>query len=260
MTRKDVQGELAKSTSRRVPSFRGWDLRGADLSGLHLSRSDFRGADCTGVDFTGAQMLKVNFEGADLRGAVYSVEQFGLFCGVVPSAAGRQHVPNAVWEEVLPRDPEVRRRLVEFLEAGGEGPVSITCRRFEAPVRTREDVLDALGRGAPGVFLQWDLTGADLSGLDLRGSEFPGSVLLGADLRGADLTGAKLAFAVVHPRQLLDSRAVDYGELAGGGREALWDEVLPSDPDSRRLAEELLADWSGTIREALVAVEALRAA
>ena len=140
MTRKDVQGELAKSTSRRVPSFRGWDLRGADLSGLHLSRSDFRGADCTGVDFTGAQMLKVNFEGADLRGAVYSVEQFGLFCGVVPSAAGRQHVPNAVWEEVL------------------------------------------------------------------------------------------------------------------------WDEVLPSDPDSRRLAEELLADWSGTIREELVAVEALRAA
>ena len=140
MTRKDVQGELAKSTSRRVPSFRGWGLRGADLSGLHLSRSDFRGADCAGVDFTGAQMLKVNFEGADLRGAVYSVEQFGLFCGVVPSAAGRQHVPNAVWEEVL------------------------------------------------------------------------------------------------------------------------WDEVLPSDPDSRRLAEELLADWSGTIREALVAVEALRAA
>ena len=37
--------------------------------------------------------------------------------------------------------------------------------------------------------------------------------------------------------------------ILGGLRRSFW-----------RLAEELLADWSGTIREALVAVEALRAA
>lgn len=53
-----------------VTSFRGADLRGAQLVGLDLRGVDFSGANAAGASFEGSRLDRAIFRGADLDGAV----------------------------------------------------------------------------------------------------------------------------------------------------------------------------------------------
>lgn len=164
-------------------------------------------------------------------------------------------------------------------------------------VMSRGDVVGVLRPARPAFpcFRGWDLVGADLSGLDLGGCSFvgadlrgvdfrgsdlsgaslgtaclvgadlggavlDGAVLRGADLAGADLSGVSLFGAVLEPWQLLDVRGLGPHVVGSGVPGRVWRELLPSEAGARGLVEELLVDWEGTVREALVVGRALRSA
>lgn len=125
----------------------------------------------------------------------------------------------------------------------------------------------------PNYFADVDFSGHDLRGLDLGDFDFTGADLSGADLTGAnlsfadlgsaDLTGAQFARAnlfnsIVVPEQLLTARGLSPKSLEQRLSRATWNKVLPDDPDTRKLCEELLDDWDGTLQEAIDTAELLR--
>lgn len=138
-----------------------------------------------------------------------------------------------------------------------------------------ERALSKVTRHCPHYFADVDFSGHDLRGLDLGDFDFTGADLSGADLTGAnlsfadlgsaDLTGAQLARAnlfnsIVVPEQLLPARGLSPKSLEQRLSRATWNKVLPDDPGTRKLCEELLEDWDGTLQEAITTAELLRRA
>lgn len=119
---------------------------------------------------------------------------------------------------------------------------------------TRSDVFSELAhfrrRGNHPCFRQWNLSGALLYDLDLSRSD-----LTGADLTGADLTRVFLHAARYQPEQLLNARGLDPSCRRHGIPDDVWDQLLPADPGARNLTLTLLADWEGTLREAIETAE-----
>lgn len=66
-TREDVVEALQ---TINFPSFAGWNLRGADLSGLDLHLCSFCDADLRDVDFSDAILAGANLKGANILGVI----------------------------------------------------------------------------------------------------------------------------------------------------------------------------------------------
>ena len=137
--------------------------------------------------------------------------------------------------------------------------------------------VDLTGATLAGVDLTYAaLTRANLAGADLTDSHLTRSWLrdadltrttlthawlcdvdlTGATLRGVDLTNAWLEDAELTTQQLLDTRGLR--PWRHGLTQGTWDELLPANPEHRRLVEHLLNDgWDGTLREAIETVEGL---
>lgn len=69
-TREDVirNATIARAEGY-LPSFRCWDLRGVDLSGLSLVRGNFDCADLSGANLTGADLHAADLHGTTLQDA-----------------------------------------------------------------------------------------------------------------------------------------------------------------------------------------------
>lgn len=239
------------------------DLSGIDFSGADLATVQFYSVDLSGANFTGAKLDHTMFSACDLSGATYSPEQMLGALGFAPSQSPPEGLPSEVWDQILPQDPTARKRVVGFLEADPSltgFTVQKAINLAAMPVRTRADVLAELAiipEGTEPCLWGWDLTGADLSGLDLSAMNITHAVLTGADLRGATLREYNLLGVKVAPGQLLDVKGLAEDYPFSLPYEDLWDEVMPEDPDRRKVLDIILDGWEGTLREALVYMEGI---
>ena len=106
----------------------------------------------------------------------------------------------------------------------------------------------------------WDLTGLNLDDTNLQGANLREANLTDTNIEGANLTNANLRDSAYYPTQLLPTRGLDPDTGDHGIPPHIWDELLPTDPTTRELLEELLQDWDGTLQEAIATAELLHTA
>lgn len=141
----DLSGaDLSNVLNLAWVEFKGVDLAGADLSGADFTATNFTNVDLSGarmkgaklhaanlysVDLSGADLTDADLDDADLRyanisGALFTGARFGEAEIDYPSlmdargldpGCSRHELPLWAWEEVLPKEPDVRRFTEAFL-------------------------------------------------------------------------------------------------------------------------------------------------
>lgn len=152
--------ELRPDGDRGSCDFSGWDLAGADLSGLRLENVNFSRAD-----LAGANLQSASLRGANLTGAILSNADLGA-----------ANLCNAYLGGAILCDANLERAwLTDALLNGAD---------LSGAVLSRATLVGA------------ELYGARLVHADLRGARLNGAGLIDVDLSGASLAGALVRDAV----------------------------------------------------------------
>jgi uncharacterized protein YjbI with pentapeptide repeats len=176
-------------------------LRGRDLAGAFLARTDLRRADFTGAELSGA-----NFRDAKLRGA-----QFG--CPLVRVEHGEKslsqctNLNNAIFDGADLRGAYMRQASLQNASLLG---VSLDEANLEGALLQGALFKDS----SMAKINMWkaNLTGAkfensDMSGARLAAATLAGTILHNVTLRGGDLTDAKLLAPALINVNVLDVKA-----------------------------------------------------
>jgi uncharacterized protein YjbI with pentapeptide repeats len=170
----------------KIPQQVTVSLRGRDLAGAFLARTDLRKADFTGAELSGA-----NFRDSKLNGALFG-------CPLVRVEHG---------EKSLSRCTTLNNSILDGADLSGAymRQASLQNASLQGTKLGKVNLEGALLQGA--LFKDSDLAGADMESANLTGAKIEnsdvsnanlGSAVLGGtlmhkvSLRGSDLTGAKL--------------------------------------------------------------------
>jgi uncharacterized protein YjbI with pentapeptide repeats len=194
--------------------------RPADLSGLSIVAVDWRGANLSGVNLSRCNLVGIKFDDVNAAGAVMKGTNQGKtfrrtnFTGAILTGSNfnHGHGVKTTFDRANLRGAELgfatfercrfnqadltRSSLVKSSFAGSDFTEACLSGVEATEANFRDATLSKIvARKAD--FSSSSLAGADLSGADLRGvqarkASFAGASLAGADLRRADLTGADL--------------------------------------------------------------------
>ena len=225
--------ELRKAEGQYVATLRKSKVNTLRTDGiLTVGNADLAHSDFTGATLGGASFRQVDLSGATLQEA--SLEWTSLH-SVSFRGANLQNVTAA----------KSRSNSVDYSEADLAG-AHFTQAEIQDSDLSRVDFSDADLRGA--MFERCDFRGADLSSAQLAGARFDWCDLRGARFGNVSLAGTKL----------YGSHQIDAESLLGtrGLRRyrtdpTLWEELMPNDAPTRKLCEELLENWGGTLQEAI---------
>lgn len=199
---------------------------------LAVGNVDLAHSDLTGADLGGASFRQVDLSGATLQEA--SLEWTSLH-SVSFRGANLQNVTAA----------KSRSNSVDYSEADLAGA------HF-----TQAEIRDSDLSGVD--FSHVDLRGVMFERCDFRGADLSSAQLVGARFDWCDLRGARFGNVSLAGTKLYGSHQIDAESLLGtrGLRRyrtdpTLWEELMPNDAPTRKLCEELLENWGGTLQEAI---------
>jgi uncharacterized protein YjbI with pentapeptide repeats len=168
----DVWNKWRKEHPRIEVDFRGADLVGANLAGMHFSWADLREADLNGANLSGANLKKAHLGGTKLR------ETNLRWADLTGARLGEAYLSGANLSEAELGDAYLRAANLRKAELRG---VNLSGADL------KEATLD-----------EANLSGTNLSGADLSETEFSNAVLWKTVFVDVDLRRAKGLEAVRH--------------------------------------------------------------
>ena len=245
--------ELRKARGQYVAALRKSKVNTLRTDGIltvgnaDLAHSDFTGATLDGSAFNEVDLSRATLSEASLPGTVFlSVSFRGTHLQNVNAAKSRSNSVDFSGADLTRAN--YRGCWVRY---GTFADATLTGACF-----SQAEIRDSDLSGVD--FSDADLRGVMFERCDFRGADLSSAQLVGARFDWCDLRGARFGNVSLADTKLYGSHQIDAESLLGtrGLRRyrtdpTLWEELMPNDAPTRKLCEELLENWGGTLQEAI---------